>query len=135
MARVLIVDDEPQILRALRINLLARQHEVVTAEDGTQALAAAGRQHPDLIVLDLGLPDLDGVGSSTASAPGPRSRSWCSPVAPTARQDRRTGRRRRRLRHQALQHRRTPRPHPRRDPPPPPPRSTSPCESATTTST
>ncbi|MCP2323043.1 two-component system KDP operon response regulator KdpE [Hamadaea flava] len=61
MTRVLIVDDEPQILRALRINLTARQYEVVVAADGTQALHAAANEHPDLIVLDLGLPDVDGV--------------------------------------------------------------------------
>ena len=61
MTRVLIVDDEPQILRALRINLTARQYEVITAVDGTQALQAATDEHPDLVVLDLGLPDLDGV--------------------------------------------------------------------------
>ncbi|MDQ1292901.1 MAG: two-component system, OmpR family, operon response regulator KdpE [Actinomycetota bacterium] len=61
MIRVLVVDDEPQILRALKINLLARQYEVVTAADGTAALSSANRDHPDLIVLDLGLPDLDGV--------------------------------------------------------------------------
>jgi two-component system KDP operon response regulator KdpE len=59
--RVLIVDDEPQLLRALRINLTARQYDVVTADDGTSALKAASDQHPDLVVLDLGLPDLDGV--------------------------------------------------------------------------
>ncbi|WP_238019671.1 response regulator [Dactylosporangium sp. AC04546] len=61
MTRVLIVDDEPQLLRALRINLQARQYEVVTAADGTAALAAAAADRPDLVVLDLGLPDLDGV--------------------------------------------------------------------------
>ena len=61
MTRVLIVDDEPQLLRALRINLTARQYDVVTAPDGGQALKAATEEHPDLIVLDLGLPDLDGV--------------------------------------------------------------------------
>jgi two-component system, OmpR family, KDP operon response regulator KdpE len=61
VTRVLVVDDEPQILRALRINLLARHYEVVTAADGTQALQAAAAQRPDLVVLDLGLPDLDGV--------------------------------------------------------------------------
>jgi two-component system KDP operon response regulator KdpE len=58
--RILIVDDEPQILRALRINLAARQYEVLTAADGTEALrAASGRL--DLVILDLGLPDIDGV--------------------------------------------------------------------------
>jgi two-component system KDP operon response regulator KdpE len=60
VTRILIVDDEPQILRALRINLLARQYDVVTASDGAQALLAARQEHPDLVVLDLGLPDLDG---------------------------------------------------------------------------
>jgi two-component system KDP operon response regulator KdpE len=58
---VLIVDDEPQILRALRINLTARQYDVVVASDATQALRAASEDRPDLVVLDLGLPDLDGV--------------------------------------------------------------------------
>jgi two-component system, OmpR family, KDP operon response regulator KdpE len=61
VTRVLIVDDEPQILRALRINLTARQYEVVVAADGTEALRQAAQAHPDLVVLDLGLPDLDGV--------------------------------------------------------------------------
>jgi two-component system KDP operon response regulator KdpE len=61
MTRILIVDDEPQILRALRINLHARQYDVVTASDGAAALEAAETQRPDLVVLDLGLPDLDGV--------------------------------------------------------------------------
>ena len=61
VTRVLIVDDEPQILRALRINLTARQYDVVTAADGGQALRAATEEHPDLVVLDLGLPDMDGV--------------------------------------------------------------------------
>jgi two-component system, OmpR family, KDP operon response regulator KdpE len=61
VTRVLIVDDEPQILRALRINLTARQYEVVTAADGTHALAAAKTDRPDIVVLDLGLPDIDGV--------------------------------------------------------------------------
>ncbi|MEO5877341.1 MAG: response regulator [Streptosporangiaceae bacterium] len=61
MTRVLVVDDEPQILRALRINLEARDYAVAVAADGTSALRQAGDWHPDLVVLDLGLPDLDGV--------------------------------------------------------------------------
>jgi two-component system KDP operon response regulator KdpE len=61
VSRVLVVDDEPQILRALRINLNARQYRVDTATDGLGALHAASTSHPDLIVLDLGLPDIDGV--------------------------------------------------------------------------
>ncbi|GAA4642698.1 response regulator [Gordonia humi] len=59
--RVLVVDDEPQLLRALRINLRARGFEVITAADGASALAAAARHSPDVVVLDLGLPDMDGV--------------------------------------------------------------------------
>ncbi|MFA1541035.1 response regulator [Actinomadura monticuli] len=61
MTRVLVVDDEPQMLRALRINLRARDYEVDVAADGTTALRRAGAWRPDLVVLDLGLPDLDGV--------------------------------------------------------------------------
>ena len=61
MTRVLVVDDEPQIVRALRINLRARHYDVDTATDGASALHTAARQHPDLIVLDLGLPDMDGT--------------------------------------------------------------------------
>ena len=61
MTRVLIVDDEPQILRALRINLQARQYEVHTAGDGAEALHMAASVRPDLLILDLGLPDIDGV--------------------------------------------------------------------------
>ena len=60
-ARVLVVDDEPQLLRALRINLAARRYEVTTAGDGAAALQEATAQPPDLVVLDLGLPDMDGV--------------------------------------------------------------------------
>jgi two-component system KDP operon response regulator KdpE len=61
MTRVLVVDDEPQILRALRINLRARHYEVNTAETGTQALTLAAAHPPDLVILDLGLPDMNGV--------------------------------------------------------------------------
>ena len=61
MTRVLVVDDEPHILRALGITLRARQYQVVLAGDGATALAAAADTPADLVVLDLGLPDLDGV--------------------------------------------------------------------------
>jgi two-component system KDP operon response regulator KdpE len=61
MTKILVVDDEPQILRTLRINLTARDYEVAVAADGGQALRQAADWHPDLVVLDLGLPDLDGV--------------------------------------------------------------------------
>ena len=61
MSRVLVVDDEPQILRALGINLRARGYEVDLAPDGERALDVAARHHPDVVILDLGLPDIDGT--------------------------------------------------------------------------
>ncbi|WP_394619625.1 response regulator [Lentzea sp. JNUCC 0626] len=61
MTSVLVVDDEPQIVRALRINLSARGYNVMTAYDGRTALTIAVEAKPDVVVLDLGLPDLDGV--------------------------------------------------------------------------
>ncbi|QSE94369.1 response regulator [Rhodococcus pseudokoreensis] len=61
MTRILVVDDEPQILRALRINLSVRGYDVVTAASGAAALRAAAERPPDVIVLDLGLPDMDGT--------------------------------------------------------------------------
>ena len=61
MTRVLVIDDAPQIVRALSINLRARAYEVSTAADGRTALRAAAEHPPDLVVLDLGLPDMDGV--------------------------------------------------------------------------
>jgi two-component system KDP operon response regulator KdpE len=61
MTRVLVVDDEPQIVRALEINLKARAYDVDSAGDGAAALRLAADRHPDVVVLDLGLPDMDGV--------------------------------------------------------------------------
>ncbi|AUZ35640.1 DNA-binding response regulator [Arthrobacter sp. PGP41] len=61
MAAVLIVDDEVQILRALQINLNARGYSTVTAFTGQSALEQAAQHPVDIIILDLGLPDLDGV--------------------------------------------------------------------------
>ncbi|WBU37129.1 response regulator [Homoserinibacter sp. YIM 151385] len=59
--RILIADDDPQILRALRITLAAHGYEVTTASDGRAALEAASRTHPELVVIDLGMPGLTGV--------------------------------------------------------------------------
>ena len=61
MTRVLIVEDEAQMRRALHLNLTARGYDVVTAEDGTGALHEQAIREPDVIVLDLGLPDIDGL--------------------------------------------------------------------------
>ena len=61
MSRVLVVDDDRQLSRALRITLRAAGYEVVNAADGRTALHEAAEEHPDLVILDLGLPDLDGT--------------------------------------------------------------------------
>jgi two-component system KDP operon response regulator KdpE len=61
MTRILVVDDEPQILRALGTNLKARGYDVDLAPTGELALSLAARHHPDLVVLDLGLPGIDGI--------------------------------------------------------------------------
>ncbi|WP_037604434.1 response regulator [Streptacidiphilus rugosus] len=72
MTQVLVVDDEPQMLRALKINLQARKYAVSTAADGAEAIREATRAMPDAIILDLGLPDMDGVKVLE------RVRSWSS---------------------------------------------------------
>jgi two-component system KDP operon response regulator KdpE len=61
MSRILVVDDEPQLLRALGTNLRARGYDVDLAPTGEEALMLAARTHPDLVVLDLGLPGIDGT--------------------------------------------------------------------------
>ncbi len=61
MTRVLVIDDEPQILRALRINLSVRGYDVITAASGAAALRAAADHRPDVVILDLGLPDMSGI--------------------------------------------------------------------------
>jgi two-component system KDP operon response regulator KdpE len=61
VTRVLVIDDEPSILRALRINLTARNYEVTTASDGASGLAAVARERPDVLILDMGLPDMEGT--------------------------------------------------------------------------
>ncbi|MEU9078730.1 response regulator transcription factor [Kitasatospora sp. NPDC004745] len=74
MSHILVVDDEPALLRTLRITLQARHYSVLTAATGQEALDSAGQAPPDAIVLDLGLPDFDGVDvikgiRSTLTAP------------------------------------------------------------------
>jgi len=72
MTRVLIVDDEPQLVRALGINLRARGYEVTSAAGGGSGLALAAKSPPDLVVLDLGLPDVEGVDVVRGL------RAWCT---------------------------------------------------------
>lgn len=61
MTRILVVDDDERLLKALRINLVVRGYEVVTAATGTEALRRVSADSPDLVVLDLGLPDISGA--------------------------------------------------------------------------
>lgn len=61
LAHILVIDDEPQILRALRTILNAHKYRVTTAQNGEEGLALAAAGHPDIIILDLGLPDMDGI--------------------------------------------------------------------------
>jgi two-component system KDP operon response regulator KdpE len=66
MSKLLVIEDEAPLRRALRIFLEAHDYEVVLAGTGTEGLDLAGREHPDAVVLDLGLPDMDGVDVATA---------------------------------------------------------------------
>ncbi|PWC06542.1 response regulator [Mycetocola zhujimingii] len=59
--KILIADDDPQILRALRVTLRARGYDIVTAATGVEAINAAIEHHPDIFMLDLGMPELDGI--------------------------------------------------------------------------
>jgi len=67
---ILVIDDEPQILRAMRTILTEKEFKVTTASRGEEGLARAAANEPDLIILDLGLPDMDGVEVCT------RLREW-----------------------------------------------------------
>ena len=60
--KVLIADDDPQLVRALRITLAAHGYEVVAAPDGNAAITLASKERPDIYIVDLGMPRLDGVG-------------------------------------------------------------------------
>jgi two-component system KDP operon response regulator KdpE len=72
VTRVLVVDDEPQILRALEVNLRVRDYVVDAASSGEQALVVAANSHPDVVILDLGLPGIDGLEVIHGL------RGWCS---------------------------------------------------------
>src|SRR5207244_3845609 len=61
ISRVLVVDDEPQIRKTLEVNLRARRYDVDLASTGEEALELAARHHPDVVILDLGLPGIDGI--------------------------------------------------------------------------
>jgi two-component system, OmpR family, KDP operon response regulator KdpE len=61
MMRILVVDDEPQIRRALSLHLGARGYEVFEADSGERAMQVAATEHPDVVLLDLGLPGMDGI--------------------------------------------------------------------------
>ncbi len=118
VTRVLVIDDEPSILRALRINLTARNYEVSTASDGASGLLAVSRERPDAVILDLGLPDMDG----TEVIHGVRGWSTTPIIVLVglgrgAPEGGRARRRRRRLRDQAVRHGRAARPAPRGGPP------------------
>jgi two-component system, OmpR family, KDP operon response regulator KdpE len=69
---IVVVDDEPQIRKILRITLESNDYKVITAENAEQAIVAAGTSHPNLILLDLGLPDKDGLDVLK------ELRTWCS---------------------------------------------------------
>jgi two-component system KDP operon response regulator KdpE len=61
MAKVLVIDDDPSLLRALKLGLRAGGHDVITAVNGEQGISQTAVTAPDIVVLDLGLPDLDGL--------------------------------------------------------------------------
>jgi two-component system, OmpR family, KDP operon response regulator KdpE len=61
VTKVLVVDDDPALLKALRIGLTARGDEVITAHSGTEAINQVALNAPELVILDLGLPDIDGI--------------------------------------------------------------------------
>jgi two-component system, OmpR family, KDP operon response regulator KdpE len=66
VSKLLVIEDETPLRRALRIFLEAHDYTVVIAANGTDGLAMAAREHPDVVILDLGLPDMDGVAVATA---------------------------------------------------------------------
>ena len=73
MARVLVIDDEPDVRWLLRLSLERIGHEVLLAEDGLRGVAMAQRQHPDVVVVDLMMPVMDGYGVIDALAKDDRT--------------------------------------------------------------
>src|SRR5688572_21431548 len=73
-ARILVVDDEPDAVELIAFNLKSAGHEVATADDGEEALRKARSNHPDLIVLDLMLPEVDGLEVCKALRSQPETR-------------------------------------------------------------
>ena len=71
--KVLVVDDEPQIRRALRTSLEAHGYEVATVGTGEEGVVASADQQPDLVLLDLGLPDMDGTEAARILGDGART--------------------------------------------------------------
>ena len=101
--KILIADDDIQILRAVRITLSARGYDVVTASDGRAAIDAAASTHPDLLVVDLGMPGLTGIEVIEAVR-GLDADADSRRLGPqrVLGQGRGAGRRRGRLRHEAV---------------------------------
>ena len=75
MARVLVIDDEPDVRWLIRMSLERAGHEVIDAEDGLRGIAVAMKQRPDIIVLDLMMPVMDGYGVLAELAKDPRTAS------------------------------------------------------------
>jgi twitching motility two-component system response regulator PilH len=75
MARVLVIDDEPDVRWLIRMSLERAGHEVIDAEDGLRGIALATKQHPEVIVLDLMMPVMDGYGVLAELAKDPRTAS------------------------------------------------------------
>lgn len=73
MARVLVIDDEPDVRWLIRMSLERAGHEVIDAEDGLRGIALAQKQHPEIIVLDLMMPVMDGYGVLAELAKDPRT--------------------------------------------------------------
>jgi CheY-like chemotaxis protein len=89
--RILVVDDEPQIQRFLKPALRAAGYDVISAEKGAQALKAIAMSAPDVVILDLGLPDIEGKDIIREVRPGRTWRSSCSrPATARARRSRRS---------------------------------------------